>query len=196
MEDEFTKHVLAGEKLDGLDPKNIFMAQSFLKRFEEHMYAAGSDAKKERSMINAMLHHILEDNFKTFEEFLRSITEFLLTPFILLKLEAGQLIAHEGDFPEYDRGCVLLLQGDGTGRCAIDHLARLFMVSARPEQVQYILDNFEFFTGQPPPFVYQTNVQGCQVPVPFSVWERLARASQNLIKIAGRFHMKLNFIVD
>ena len=63
-------------------------------------------------------------------------------------------------------------------------------------QVQYILDNFEFFTGQPPPFVYQTNVQGCQVPVPFSVWERLARASQNLIKIAGRFHMKLNFIVD
>ena len=186
LNDEFTKHLPPTDKID---LASLFDTQSYLKRFEEHMYAVASDAKKERSMENCMLHHCLDDHFKSFMEFTRSILEFLLREIVLLKLEAGQLIPIEGDFPEFDRQYSILLQGDGTGRRTLEHLALLFELSARPDQVAYIMENFEFFAAGRPLMEGETSV-------PSAIWLRLAKASQKFIKIAGRFHMKYNFFTD
>ena len=161
-----------------LDVRLIWDEKSFFRRIENHFYRNNSEATEERNCRDMGLNHLQRGNsFKSFKEFLMSALAFMANPEIFEGCENKRLYCLLGDFPEFDRMTVLLLQGDGTGRRTIAHLAELLSASITPDLKQ----KFQFLVDD----------QG-QVP-----YERIAAAMvSGFVPMSGPFHIKINFFTD
>ena len=127
---------LQGRLTGGIIPdiNSIYDDKSYYERIENHLYRSNSDAAQTRNCIDMGLNHLQRGNsFKSFQEFYRSALAFLANPVIFEGCEKKRLYPVLGDFPAWDRLVVLLLQGDGTGRRTINHLADLLRASTTPD---------------------------------------------------------------